>query len=161
LWEYLQQDTWWQAQFAGTRTRYQEWIANGRVDIQVGDIEVPGWNLHNQTTLILHYEDRVDQTYELIQQFIQSQFDDVCVDQLVAFQKATVVYHGSLAQLPLYQSFDWDFWGYLVHNTELNRAAQYRFDTAEDKAMSPRMFLEKFYFGRKRNFGKAQITQVM
>lgn len=161
LWEYLQQDTWWQAQFAGTRTRYQEWIANGRVDIQVGDIEVPGWNLHNQTTLILHYEDRVDQTYELIQQFIQTQFDDICVDQLVSFQKATVVYHGSLAQLPLYQSFDWDFWGYLVHNTELNRAAQYKFDTAEDKAMSPRMFLENFYFGRKRNFGKAQITQVM
>jgi hypothetical protein len=61
----------------------------------------------------------------------------------------------------LYQSFDWDFWGYLVHNTELNRAAQYKFDTAEDKAMSPRMFLENFYFGRKRNFGKAQITQVV
>ena len=161
LWEYLQQDTWWQAQFAGTRTRYQEWIANGRVDIQVGDIEVPGWNLHNQTTLVLHNEDRIDQTYELIQQFIQIQFDDVCVDQLVAFQKATVVYHGSLAHLPLYQSFDWDFWGYLVHNTELNRAAQYKFDTAEDKAMSLRMFLENFYFGRKRNFGKAQITQVM
>jgi radical SAM superfamily enzyme YgiQ (UPF0313 family) len=161
LWEYLQQDTWWQAQFAGTRTRYQEWIANGRVDIQVGDIEVPGWNLHNQTTLVLHNEDRIDQTYELIQQFIQIQFDDVCVDQLVAFQKATVVYHSSLAQLPLYRSFDWDFWGYLVHNTELNRAAQYKFDTAEDKDMSPRMFLENFYFGRKRNFGKAQITQVM
>jgi hypothetical protein len=161
LWEYLQQDTWWRAQFASTRTHYQEWIANGRVDIQVGDIEVPGWNLHNQTTLVLHNEDRIDQTYELIQQFIQIQFDDVCVDQLVAFQKATVVYHGSLAQLPSYQSFDWDFWGYLVHNTELNRAAQYKFDTAEDKDMSPRMFLENFYFGRKRNFGKAQITQVM
>ena len=110
---------------------------------------------------MLHNEDRIDQTYELIQQFIQIQFDDVCVDQLVAFQKATVVYHGSLAHLPLYQSFDWDFWGYLVHNTELNRAAQYKFDTAEDKAMSPRMFLENFYFGRKRNFGKAQITQVV
>lgn len=161
LWTWLQQDSWWQQQFANTRAHYQEWIVNGRVKINVGGIEVPGWNLHNQTTLRLHHENQIDQTYRMLKQFMDKVFNIDCADQLVKFQRATVVDHSSLAHLPRMQCFDWDFWGYLVHNTELNRAVCYEFDTAEDKTMSPRMFLENFYFGRKRNFGKAQIAPVV
>jgi len=161
LWHWLHQDLWWQNQFANTRKLYSEWIANGRVSIKVGEIEVPGWNLHNQTTLQLHYENRIDQTYLMLEKFMSDQFDIICATQLVEFQRATVVDHSCLPLLPKRQSFDWDFWGFLVHQTELNRAVCYEFDTAEDKTMSPRMFLENFYFGRKRNFGKAQIAQVV
>ena len=161
LWERLQQDTWWQDQFADTRRLYQEWIANGRVNVAVAGIEVPGWNLHNQTTLVLHAENRIDQTYSMLKQFMLDEFDIDCAEQLVEFQRATVVDHTSLAHLPKRESFDQDFWGFLVHGTELKQAVCYEFDTAEDKTMSPRMFLENFYFGRKRNFGKAQIAQVV
>lgn len=161
LWEYLHTDLWWRQQFADARSQYQEWVANGRVRTHVDGIEVPGWNLHNRITLILHNEDRIDQTYNLIKQFVQQKFNDERVDQLVAFQKGTVIYHHRLSQLPLQQSFDWDFWGFLVHGTELDKSVCYVFDTDEDKTMSPRMFLENFYFGRKRNFGKAQIAQVV
>lgn len=161
LWERLQQDTWWRDQFADTRRLYQEWIANGRVNVAVAGIEVPGWNLHNQTTLVLHAENRIDQTYSMLKQFMLDEFDIDCAEQLVEFQRATVVDHTSLAHLPKRESFDQDFWGFLVHGTELKQAVCYEFDTAEDKTMSPRMFLENFYFGRKRNFGKAQIAQVV
>jgi hypothetical protein len=161
LWAHLHQDTWWQGQFADTRSLYQEWIANGRVNVAVDGIEVPGWNLHNQATLVLHAENRIGQTYSMLEQFMLEQFDIDCAKQLVEFQRATVVDHLSLAHLPKRQSFDWDFWGFLVHGTELKQAACYEFNTAEDKTMSPRMFLENFYFGRKRNFGKAQIAQVV
>ena len=161
FWLYLQKDLWWQQQFAVTRRLYQEWIANGRVKANVKGIDIPGWNLHNQTTLVLHAENKIDQTYNVISNFMHREFDVKCTDQLVAFQRATVVDHNRLSQLPQRQSFDWDFWGFLVHGTELNQAVCYEFDTAEDKTMSPRMFLENFYFGRKRNFGKTHIAQVV
>jgi len=161
LWSRLHKNPWWQQQFANTRKYYQEWIENGRVRTHVGGIEVPGWNLHNQTTLLLHYEDRIDETYKLINKFVHKYFNDVRSTQLVEFQKDTVIYHSRLSQLPQRQSFNWDFWGFLVHGTELDKSVCYEFDTAEDKTMSPRMFLENFYFGRKRNFGKAQIAQVV
>lgn len=161
LWHWLQQDPWWQEQFANTRNLYQEWIANGRVNTAVAGIEVPGWNLHNQLTLVLHAENRINQTYSTITQFMLEYFNIDCASQLIAFQRATVIDHPSLAYLPKRQAFDWDFWGFLVHGTQLTKSACYEFDTAENKNMSSRMFLENFYFGRKRNFGKAQIAQVV
>lgn len=161
LWEHLQKDAWWQQQFAVTRRLYQEWITQGRVNVKVGNIDVPGWHLHNQTTLVLHAENKIPQTYNLICQFMLENFDLECTKQLVAFQKATIINHARLKQLPEQKKFDWDFWGYLVHGTELNKSVCLKFDTAEDKTMSSRMFLENFYFGRKRNFGKAQIARVV
>lgn len=161
LWAYLQQDMWWQQQFANTRKQYQEWIAEGRVNVKVGDIDVPGWHLHNQTTLVLQAENKIDQTYNLIYEFMSKEFDMPCTKQLVEFQRATVIDYARLSKLPEQRSFDWDFRGFLVHGTELNKSVRYQFDTAEDKTMSPKMFLENFYFGRKRNFGKAQIAQVV
>jgi len=160
LWDHVQKDLWWQQQLIKTRNLYQEWIANGRVKIDVGGIEVPGWNLHNQTTILLHAENRIEQTYQLIEDFVCKKFNMDCSSQLVLFQKNTVIDHQRLAQLPQRQNFDWDFWRYLIHDAELNCSVCYEFDTSEDKNMSPKMFLENFYFGRKRNFGKAQIAFV-
>jgi radical SAM superfamily enzyme YgiQ (UPF0313 family) len=160
LWIRLQDDAWWQQQFATTRRLYQEWITTGRVNIQVNDISVPGWNLHNQTTLILNAENKIDQVYSLLHEFVCSEFEIECAEQLVKFQRGTVITHARLSQLPQRQQFDWDFLGYLVYDTQLNKSACYEYNTTEDKTMSPKMFLENFYFGRKRNFGKAHISYV-
>ena len=87
-------------------------------------------------------------------------YNNACVDQLLKFQQATVIDHAKLQQLPLVIDFDYDFWGYLVNGTELKTACTYQFDTAEDHSMSAQMFLENFYFGRKRNFGKTRVELV-
>lgn len=160
FYEYLAQDYWWQQQFDETKKLYQEWTTDGRVKTSIGGIEVPGWHLHNRLTLKLHAEQRIDQTYKLINTFVEK-FNLVQGKQLVSFQRATLVDYNRLPQLPQQQSFDWDFWGYLVEGRDLDVQTCYNFDTAEDKTMSPKMFLENFYFGRKRNFGKASITRVV
>ena len=160
FWEYLNQDPWWQQQFQETQQLYQQWIENGRVQVKVGGIEVPGWNLHNRLTLKLHAENRIDQTYDMIEHFV-SKFGIEQALQLVQFQRATVIDHAKLSQMPQRQTFDWDFWGYLVHGTELHQSVCYEFSTLEDADMSAQMFLENFYFGRKRNFGKAHIALVV
>lgn len=162
LYSWLQQDAWWSAQFAETRRCYQDWIANGRVQHPtIGNIEVPGWNLHNRTTLILHAENRINDVYQVLTNYIKSCYTVSVLDQLIQFQRATVIDHASLSLMPQRINFDCDFLGYLQDNRPLEQTTCYEFSTNEDKTMSPQMFLENFYFGRKRNFGKAKIAQVM
>lgn len=160
LWSAVQQDPWWAQQFDQTRELYCAWIQNGRVENSVSGIEVPGWNLHNRLTLVVNAERRHSEIYQLLHRVIK-QIEPQHAQQLIEFQQCTVIDHERLPQLPQRQQFDWDFWGYLVHGTELNSAVCYEFSTAEDSNMSFRMFLENFYFGRKRNFGKAKIAQVV
>jgi hypothetical protein len=161
LFDFLQTDPWWHQEFVNVRKFYQEWTTHGRVlNPRLGGIEVPGWNLHNRTTLNLHSQNLIPQTYRLVDKFVQQHYNNACVDQLLKFQQATVIDHAKLQQLPLVIDFDYDFWGYLVNGSELNKACTYRFDTAEDRSMSAQMFLENFYFGRKRNFGKTRVELV-
>jgi len=160
LWHRLQQDSWWQQQFAHTRELYQSWVEHGRVASTVAGIEIPGWNLHNRLTLVLHAEHHIEPTYKLLKEFVQ-EFSPVYSDQLTEFQQHTIIQHDRLCLLPQRYTFDWDFWGYLVHNRLLDQSVCYEFFTSEDPDMSLTMFLENFYFGRKRNFGKSQIAQVV
>jgi hypothetical protein len=55
---------------------------------------------------------------------------------------------------------DYDFLGYIQDNTKLENTTVYQFDTAENPDMSEDRFLENMYFGRKRNFGKTNITRT-
>ena len=160
LWDAVQKDPWWQQQFDQTRILYSNWIQNGRVENSVAGIEVPGWNLHNRLTLMVNAERRHSEIYQLIHRVVEH-FEPHYAQQLIKFQRCTVIDYEQLSQLPCRQQFDWDFLGFLVHDTELDRAMCYEFSTTEDPNMSFAMFLESFYFGRKRNFGKTKIAQVV
>jgi hypothetical protein len=159
LWQRLQTDPWWQSKLQETETLYAQWIAEGRIDTWVASIPVPGWNLHNRLTLILHAEGYIDQTYDLVRQFLQQHIPRYA-DQLIEFQRSSLIEYPKLKHLPIQRSFDWDFWGYLVEGTDLDQPSTYEFFTHEDQSMSLSMFLENFWFGRKRNFGKTRIARV-
>ena len=159
LWQLIQRHPWWQQKLQETKELYRQWITDGRIDTWVAGIPVPGWNLHNRLTLILHAEHQIDSTYELIDDFLKTRVPQYA-DQLLKFQRASMIEYHGLSQLPVRHNFDWDFLGYVSQNTDLDRAATYEFSTHEDRTMSFSMFLENFWFGRKRNFGKAKITRL-
>jgi len=138
---------------------YQQWIEQGRIDNWVGGIPVPGWNLHNRLTLLLHAERQIDRTFAILNDLV-NQLVPEHSDQLLQFQRATILEYDRLPTLPLQLRFDWDFWGHLVEGTDLNQTAYYEFSTQEDVTMSATMFLENFWFGRKRNFGKTRIKRL-
>ena len=160
LWQRLNQDPWWSTKFQETRDLYEEWITQGRIDNWVGKISVPGWNLHNRLTIILHAENHIDQTYQIIEEFVQ-EIVPTYAAQLIKFQRSSLMEHHKMLQYPEQQTFDWDFWGYIVEGRDLDQSATYEFMTHEDPNMSMSTFLENFWFGRKRNFGKARIAQVV
>ena len=159
LWQLIQRHPWWQQKLQETKELYRQWITDGRIDTWVAGIPVPGWNLHNRLTLILHAENQIDSTYELIDDFLKTRVPQYA-DQLLKFQRASMIEYHGLSQLPVRHNFDWDFLGYVSQDTDLDRAVTYEFSTHEDRTMSFSMFLENFWFGRKRNFGKAKITRL-
>ena len=159
LWQAIQSDPWWQSRLQETRDFYKQWITDGRIDTWVGGIPVPGWNLHNRLTLMVHSDGYIDQTYQLVYEFLQSHIP-VYADQLIEFQRASMMEHYKLPNLPEQRSFDWDFWGYVTEGADLKQPVTYEFSTHEDPTMSKSMFLENFWFGRKRNFQILRIKKL-
>jgi hypothetical protein len=163
LYAWVQQDSWFATQFEQTRNYFANWMTQGRIDHpRIGNIEVFGWNLVHRTYLYLQYENRINQAFELVEKFIKHHYnlDQSLLQQLLAFQRNYVIAYPDLPNLPVTQKFDYDFLGYLLDNSQLDRSCEYQFDTVEDRTMSQDRFLENVYFGRKRNFGKSFISRI-
>jgi hypothetical protein len=104
----------------------------------------------------------INYVFDSLDKFLQSHYNiDLQVkNQLLQFQRNYVIDYRDLGTLPITQSFDYDFLGYIQDNAALKTPTVYQFDTVEDPNMSEDRFLENMYFGRKRNFGKTNITRI-
>lgn len=161
LYVYLQALPWWREEFSTTKSYYQEWFENGRIrHPKVGRMEVVGWNLYNRTTVNLLAQGKLADTYAMLKDFISQHYQVPALDELILFQQWYVIDHGRMNEYPQRIHFEHDFLGYIQDNTDIDAPVLYEFDTPEDKTMSLQTFLENFYFGRKRNFGKSRITKT-
>jgi putative methyltransferase len=163
LYAWVQQDSWFQSQFADTRSYFENWMTRGRIDHpRIGNIEVFGWNLMHRTTLYMVKDQMINHVFESLDNFLNTHYniDSAVKNQLLDFQRNYVIDYRDLASYPVKMTSDYDFLGYIQDNTELENITIYQFDTAEDKNMSQDRFLENMYFGRKRNFGKTNITRI-
>jgi radical SAM superfamily enzyme YgiQ (UPF0313 family) len=162
LYAWVQQDPWFQRQFAETRSYFENWMTKGRIDHpRIGNIEVFGWNLMHRTTLYMVKDKMINYVFESLDKFMSTHYnvDSAVKDQLLQFQRNYVIDYRDLGSYPVTKTFDYDFLGYIQDDAELANTTVYQFDTAEDKTMSEDRFLENMYFGRKRNFGKTAITR--
>jgi putative methyltransferase len=163
LYAWVQQDPWFQQQFAETRSYFANWMTKGRIDHpRIGNIEVFGWNLMHRTTLYMVKDKMINYVFESLDKFLNTHYniDSAVKDQLLQFQRNYVIDYRDLGTYPVTKTFDYDFLGYIQYDIELENTTVYQFDTAEDKTMSEDRFLENMYFGRKRNFGKTAITRT-
>jgi hypothetical protein len=163
LYAWVQQDPWFKLQFLETRSYFKNWMTKGRIDHpRIGNIEVFGWNLMHRTTLYMVKDQMINYVFDLLDKFLQSHYniDSQVKHQLLQFQRNYVIDYRDLKSFPITQTFEYDFLGYIQDNTTLKTATVYQFDTVEDPKMSKDRFLENMYFGRKRNFGKTNITRI-
>jgi radical SAM superfamily enzyme YgiQ (UPF0313 family) len=164
LYAWVQKDPWFSSQFLETRSYFENWMTKGRIDHpRIGNIEVFGWNLMHRTTLYMVKDKMINYVFDSLDKFLQSHYniDSQVKHQLLQFQRNYVIDYRDLGTLPITQSFDYDFLGYIQDNSALKIPTVYQFDTVEDPAMSEDRFLENMYFGRKRNFGKTNITRII
>jgi radical SAM superfamily enzyme YgiQ (UPF0313 family) len=163
LYAWVQKDPWFRSQFLETRSYFENWMTKGRIDHpRIGNIEVFGWNLMHRTTLYMVKDKMINYVFDSLDKFLQSHYniDSQVKHQLLQFQRNYVIDYRDLGTLPVTQSFDYDFLGYIQDNSALKTPTIYQFDTVEDPTMSEDRFLENMYFGRKRNFGKTNITRI-
>jgi putative methyltransferase len=163
LYAWVQQDSWFQSQFADTRSYFENWMTRGRIDHpRIGNIEVFGWNLMHRTTLYMVKDQMINHVFKTLDNFLNTHYniDSAVKNQLLEFQRNYVIDYRDLDAYPLQMTCDYDFLGYIQDDAKLENPTLYKFDTAEDKNMSQDRFLENMYFGRKRNFGKTNITRI-
>ena len=163
LYAWVQQDPWFRSQFAETRSYFENWMTRGRIDHpRIGNIEVFGWNLMHRTTLYMVKDQMINHVFKTLDNFLNTHYniDSAVKNQLLEFQRNYVIDYRDLDAYPLQMTCDYDFLGYIQDDAKLENTTLYKFDTAEDKNMSQDRFLENMYFGRKRNFGKTNITRI-
>ena len=163
LYTWVQKDPWFRLQFLETRSYFSNWMTKGRIDHpRIGNIEVFGWNLMHRTTLYMVKEKMINYVFESLDKFLDTHYnmDSQVKHQLLQFQRNYVIDYRDLGTYPVQMTCDYDFLGYIQDNAKLDNTTVYQFDTAEDPSMSEDRFLENMYFGRKRNFGKTNITRI-
>ena len=163
LWDHISSDPWVMKERDALRQYYRNWMTDGKINHpNISNIEVHGWNIIHRTTLNMHLERKYDYIFDLIENFITTEFDldPECARQLLQFQRNYVINYDNIGQFPYAIPFDYDFLGYILDDTSLETPVQYKFEFFEGKDISMDRFLENIYFGRKRNFGKSLITKV-
>jgi hypothetical protein len=159
---FLKQDEWFENERKEVYGYYSNWMTQGRINHpSIYGIEVHGWNVSHRTTLNMHGMRKYEHLFDLIDRFVRETFDlePKQLEQLLKFQRNYVIDYEQLEKFPFVYEYDYDFLGYLVDNEELNKPAKYNYEFNERKDITLARFLENIYFGRKRNFGKAQITK--
>ena len=162
LYAWVQQDPWFRLQFAETRSYFENWMTKGRIDHpRIGNIEVFGWNLMHRTTLYMVKDRMINHVFNTLDNFLNTHYniDSAVKNQLLQFQRNYVIDYRDLGSYPVQMTCDYDFLGYVQDDAKLENTTIYKFDTAENPNMSEDRFLENMYFGRKRNFGKTNITR--
>lgn len=163
LQEYIQQDEWFRSQQDEVYNYYERWMKTGRISHpDISGIEVHGWNLVHRGTLNLHDQNKYDHVFTLLENFVRDSFDldaDV-VEQLLKFNRLFVIDYYKIKDYPLVQEFDYDFLGNLLYDKPLHNKVKYKFEFNERTDISKERFLENIYFSRRRNFGKATISEV-
>ena len=159
----IEQDSWLKNQKDEIYNSYRKWSESGISNTEVvGGIEIPGWNLLNTTTLKIVDQNKYNHIYNFIEKFVLENFDvdENFVKQLLLFNRLYAVDYHDIKNYPTVQNFDYDFLGHLLDDLELNRKVCYEFTFVDDNNMSKETFLEYVYLARRRNFGKAIISEV-
>lgn len=161
LYAYVNEDPWFKKEFQETKQYYEVWAETGRANHpKVGGlIDIPGWNLHNRTTINLHNERKIDYAYEVIERFMQQTYQSDQLSELLRFQRNSTLIFEHMKSLPIIEDFHYDFLGYIQDGSELNTPVRCTFSTVEDQNMEFQLFLESLWFGRKRNFTRLRIAK--
>jgi tRNA A37 methylthiotransferase MiaB len=162
LFIWMRKDQWFNQQFMETRSFYEKWMTQGRINHPpIGNIRIYGWNLLYRIFMLMIQENKIDYMFDSINKFLKNNYNlnTDLLEQLLHFQRNYFIDYKDLQVLPKVKTYDYDFLGYILDSTDLNKSTTYQFDSTEDKSMSMDRFLENMHYGRKRNFGKTTITR--
>jgi hypothetical protein len=76
-------------------------------------------------------------------------------------QRTYVIKFKNIRQYPVKIELAHNIWDYINQSAELTQGKfSYHVEFPEDKTMSLQRFLDAYYYHRRRNFGKSNITSI-
>ena len=164
LYNFIKKDEWLMSEIERIKTFYNKWMATGKITHpKIQGIEIHGWNLIHSSIINLHNCKKVDHVFNIIDEFISKTFkflNPALQKELVLFQKNFFIDYYKANTYPKTIEFNYDFLGYILNNSKLDKKCSVFYDFPEDKNMSLQRFSEQIFFARRRNFGKAWIKKV-
>ena len=162
LYTRIKEHDWLNEQQEHIRRHYDLWATKGQIDHgPIGNIEIHGWNLIHSTIIRIHKEQKYKEVFLLVDDFLREfNLDPLMHAELMKLQQSYFIDYANIDSYPLRVDFDYNFLGYMQGNSELNVATTLEFEFPEDKTMSLQRFCENIFYARRRNFGKAWVTQV-
>jgi len=163
LYKFLVEDTWFKQEENEMRAYFHYWFNNGQIDHPpINGIDIHGSNLIYRTVLNLHANKQYTHVYKLLHSFMQ-QFNipTDLLEELFVFQQNYFIPHDQIRQYPQKIELNWNIFEYISMDQDLVfEKILYNFEFPEDNTMSLESFLEKIYFSRRRNFGRAAISRL-
>lgn len=161
LYQQVCHDTWFARELQDFQHYAEQWMTDGKIGHpDIAKIEIHGWNLIHRSIINLHAHNRKSYVLDMLTAFMQ-RFDlEPCLlEDLMQLQSGYIIDHYNLDQYPKVLDFRYNLYHYLTQQTPLAKISnQLTFRFVDNPSMDLQEFLEKVYFGRRRNFGKAQIT---
>jgi len=163
LYQFLENDPWLEKELAEFKVYAVQWMKQGKINHpKICDIEIHGWNLVHKATINFHMHDQKQHAMSVLEKFMH-RFDidqDILAD-LMKLQRNYVIEYKHLADYPKKVDFEYNIFDYLISDQTLSKQPQsFWFDITDRADMGFKEFLEKLYYGRRRNFGKAMITRI-
>ena len=156
-------DHWFAAEQEEVEKYYTKWMQDGRIDHpQIAGIDVHGWNLGLRSVLKVHAHNRHDAVFDQVEKFTRTLpgVDQDLLHDVLSLQRAYVVRYETKDSYPIRVTLGHNLYDYIVGNDDLRYGAtDYVLDFPEDKSISLRTYLERFYFSRRRNYGKVSVSR--
>jgi len=160
----LMKDDWFRNEQDEIRRHYAKWMTDGHINHpKIAGIDIHGWNLGLRTVLTIHAENRHDMVFEHVATFARSHpdADQALLDDVLELQKLYAVRFERRDQYPLNVRVGSNIHDYITGADALVPVeTQYALDFPEDRNVTLKTYLERFYFSRRRNYGKVSITRV-
>jgi hypothetical protein len=167
LYQFLEQDPWFRQELEEFTYYVEAWMRDGKIGHpNIANIEIHGWNLNNRAIINLHVGDKKQHVMKTLEHFMtQFDLDAGVLSDLIKLQSAYIIEFGQLKNYPQQVNFEYNIHDYLMNDVALEKQSyslKIDFDKYlnSDADMDFDLFLERIYYGRRRNFGKAVIAQI-
>lgn len=163
LYQFVKDDTWLNKEMSDTEYYFDKWMRDGEINHpKLAGVNIFGVNLIHRSVINIHASGKSSHVFDVIRAFMLKEFGNIdikLIEELLEFQRNYLINHSELASYPRIIELNYDFLGYMRDGSDLNRKTIYKFDFLENKEMSLTTFCEQIFFARRKNFGKAWVSE--
>jgi radical SAM superfamily enzyme YgiQ (UPF0313 family) len=158
LYDYFQRDEFMAAEFKSIADFYDSW-SGGNEKIMVNNFTIRRMSLMWKIIISIVANNKIEHVLDLVEAFVRETYDvdEKFIDELIDFQRKSVIDFHTLKNYPIEASYNHDFYNYLLYNTKLETPVHVTFKYNGDVNLTENQYLEYIYWKRRENFGIAHI----